>query len=136
VLRSKWIIGPAADFTGEILVSVTELTLNDFRRTPGAYRAGYTLSREWPRLTGAVGVWLWAEPLRRRLGSVSVWCDRAGLRGFVGLPTHVEIMRKYRDLGTTRATTWHATDVDPQVIWQTADRWLKDRQPRPSQPNR
>ncbi|OXM54567.1 hypothetical protein [Amycolatopsis alba] len=126
MLRSKWIIGPAADLTGDLLVSVTELTLNDFRRTPGAYRAGYALSREWPRLPGAVGQWLWAEPLRRRLGSVSVWRDRAGLRGFVGLPAHVEIMRKYRHLGTTRATTWHTDEADPLVIWRAADRWLKN----------
>ncbi|WP_410664867.1 hypothetical protein [Amycolatopsis sp. lyj-84] len=127
MIRSRWIAGPAADVAGDVLVSVTELTLDDFRRTPGAYRAGYALGREWPRLPGAIGQWLWAEPLRRRLGSVSVWHDRKGLRGFVGLPAHVEIMRKYRDLGTTRATTWHAADLDPQVIWRTADRWLRDR---------
>ncbi|WP_037310127.1 hypothetical protein [Amycolatopsis orientalis] len=127
MIRSKWIAGPAAGVTADVLVSVTELTLDDFRRTPGAYRAGYALSREWPRLSGAVGQWLWAEPLRRRLGSVSVWCDRTGLRGFVGLPAHVEIMRKYRDLGTTRATTWHTAEVDPTAIWRTAARWLAER---------
>ncbi|MFC9251827.1 hypothetical protein [Amycolatopsis thailandensis] len=126
MFKSRWIIGPAADIEGDVLVSVTELTLDDFRRTPGAYRAGYTLGREWPRLPGAVGQWLWAEPLRRRLGSVSVWRDRAALRGFVGLPAHVEIMRKYRDLGSTRATTWHTDEVDPQAIWRTAERWLKN----------
>ncbi|MEV7553619.1 hypothetical protein AB0N89_28730 [Amycolatopsis sp. NPDC089917] len=127
MLKSKWITGPATDVEGDVLVSVTELTLNDFRRTPGAYWAGYALSREWPRLPGAVGTWLWAEPLHRRLGSVSVWRDRAGLRGFVGLPAHVRIMRKYHDLGVTRATSWHTAEVDPQTIWRAADRWLKDR---------
>ncbi|MBB5855662.1 hypothetical protein ACFQ05_35875 [Amycolatopsis umgeniensis] len=126
MIRSKWITGPAADVTGDVLVSVTELTLDHFRRTPGAYLAGYSLSREWPRLAGAVGQWLWADPLRRRLGSVSVWRDRKGLRGFVGLPAHVAIMRKYRDLGTTRATSWHAADADPLTIWRTASRWLRD----------
>ncbi|MEU4768180.1 hypothetical protein AB0H12_33520 [Actinosynnema sp. NPDC023794] len=127
MLRSKWITGPEADFAGPALVSVTEFTLADLRRTPGAYRAGFTLSREWPRLRGAVGLWLWAEPLRKRLGSVSVWRDHAGMRGFAGLPVHVAIMRKYRDLGVTRATTWHTDDVDPPVIWTAAGRWLGDR---------
>ncbi|MFI9450650.1 hypothetical protein [Amycolatopsis sp. NPDC052450] len=126
MIRAKWIPGQAADFSGEVLVSVTALTLDDFRSTPGAYRAGYLLSREWPRLPGAVGQWLWAEPLRRRLGSVSVWRDHAGMRGFVGLPAHVAIMREYRELGTTRATTWSTDDLDSRAIWQRADRWLRD----------
>ncbi|MEV8439362.1 hypothetical protein AB0425_18455 [Actinosynnema sp. NPDC051121] len=127
MLRSKWITGPDADFAGPVLVSVTEFTLAGLRWTPGAYRAGLALSREWPRLGGAVGLWLWAEPLRKRLGSVSVWRDRTGLRGFVGLPAHVAIMRKYRELGVTRATTWSTDDVDPHVLWQAAGRWLRDR---------
>jgi hypothetical protein len=127
VLRSKWITGPDADFAGPVLVSVTEFTLAGLRWTPGAYRAGFGLGREWPRLGGAVGLWLWAEPLRKRLGSVSVWRDRTGLRGFVGLPAHMAIMRKYRDLGVTRATTWHTDDVDPHEIWRTAGKWLRDR---------
>ncbi|MCC8243757.1 hypothetical protein [Saccharothrix luteola] len=127
MLRSKWITGPEADFAGPALVSVTEFTLAELRRTPCAYRAGFTLSREWPRLRGAVGLWLWAEPLRKRLGSVSVWRDQAGMRGFVGLPAHVAIMREYRELGVTRATTWHTEDVDPHVIWAAASRWLGDR---------
>ncbi len=130
MIKSKWIPGQDADFFGDVLVSVTALTLDGFRSTSGAYRAGYLLSREWPELPGAVGQWLWAEPLRRRLGSVSVWRDRDGLRGFVGLPTHVAIMREYRELGTTRATTWHTSGVDPRLIWQRADRWLSAVQPR------
>ncbi|RSN41975.1 hypothetical protein DMC64_28200 [Amycolatopsis sp. WAC 04197] len=119
--------GHAADFSGDVLVSVTALTLDGFRSTPGAYRAGYVLSQEWPRLPGAVGQWLWAEPLRRRLGSVSVWRDHEGLRGFVGLPAHVAIMRKYRDLGTTRATTWRAVDLDSRAIWRKAEQWLREK---------
>jgi hypothetical protein len=125
MIKSKWIAGQAANHSGGVLVSVTALTLDGFWSTPGAYRAGYLLSREWPRLSGALGQWLWAEPLRRRLGSVSVWRDRDGLRGFVGLPAHVAIMRKYRDLGTTRATSWNATDADPAAIWRKAERWLE-----------
>ncbi|MCE6993607.1 hypothetical protein LZG04_02120 [Saccharothrix sp. S26] len=74
---------------------------------------------------GEVGLWLWAEPLRERLGSVSVWRDDAGIRGFVGLPAHVAIMRKYRDLDVARTTTWHTDDVDPHVIWRAAGRWLR-----------
>ncbi|MGW5701120.1 hypothetical protein [Amycolatopsis japonica] len=124
MIRGKWMPGHAADFSGDMLVSVTALTLDGFRSTPGAYRAGYVLSREWPRLPGAVGQWLWAEPLRRRLGSVSVWRDREGLRGFVGLPAHVAIMRKYRDLGTARATTWRTADLDSRAIWRKAEQWL------------
>ncbi|ROP37897.1 hypothetical protein [Saccharothrix texasensis] len=127
MLRNKWITGPESGFAGPGLVSVTEFTLDDLRRTPGAYRAGFTLSRAWPGLNGAVGLWLWAEPLRKRLGSVSVWRDHAGMRGFVGLPAHVAIMRKYRELGVTRATTWHTEDVDPHGTWRTAARWLRDR---------
>ncbi|GAB2971854.1 hypothetical protein [Saccharothrix stipae] len=55
MLRSKWITGPEADFAGPALVSVTEFTLDRIRRTPGAYRAGFTSSREWPGLSGSTG---------------------------------------------------------------------------------
>ncbi|WP_410659308.1 hypothetical protein [Amycolatopsis sp. lyj-112] len=126
MFRSKWILGPDAGFAGEVLVSVTEFTLDDFRHTPGAYRAGFALSREWPRLAGAVGLWLWAEPSRRRLGSVSVWRDRESMRGFVGLPAHVAIMRKYRRLGAARATTWHSGEPDQRLLWQAAGQWLRE----------
>ncbi|OKK01477.1 hypothetical protein [Amycolatopsis sp. CB00013] len=127
MIRGKWMPGHAADFSGDVLVSVTALTLDDFRSTPGAYRAGYVLSREWPRLPGAVGQWLWVEPSRWRLGSVSVWRDHEGLRGFVGLPAHVAIMRKYRDLGTTRATTWRTAGLDSRAIWRKAEQWLREK---------
>ena len=74
--------------------------------------AGLRLRRGWARLPGAVGMWLWADPLRKRSGSVSVWADPAALRAFVGRPDHLRIVRAHRGRGTMRATSWTTEPFD------------------------
>ncbi|WP_433184928.1 hypothetical protein [Actinoallomurus sp. CA-150999] len=124
LLRSAWKAGPAADLGGSVLVSVTDFTADRLLDLPGIARAGYRLRRYWPELEGAVGMWLWTLPRERRVGSVSVWADGRALRGFVKLPAHVEIMRRYRVRGSIRATMWTAGEFDPEEIWRSARRHL------------
>ena len=123
-----WTEGPSgAD--GSVLVSVTDFEVTDVRDRIGAWAQGLRLRRAWPSLPGAIGLWLWVKPLRRRSGSVSVWRSEEDLRRFVGWPRHVTIMRRYRGAGELTSATWWAEPFDAQQIWATAERRLTGRDP-------
>jgi hypothetical protein len=122
VLRTRWIAGPAAGAAGPVLISVTDFRAARRRDLPAIHRAGLRLRRDWPRLTGAVGMWLWAAPWQGRCGSVSVWRDEQALYRFVARPDHVEIMRRYRGRGSIRSTTWTDIRPEPGALWARA--WL------------
>jgi hypothetical protein len=123
MLRTRWMPGPAADDTGPALLSITDFQASHLRDLPGIYLAGHSLRQAWPHLTGAIGMWLWTQPLQRRAGSVSIWRDEEALRRFVARPDHVAIMRHYRGRGQLRSTTWTAIRPDP-TIWAQACSYL------------
>jgi len=80
---------------------------------PGAYMTGVRLSRAWPTLAGAIGMYL-----------ASVWQNDEALRSFVSLPPHTAIMRKYRDLGQLTSTSWQVDRLILSAIWEEATRRL------------
>jgi hypothetical protein len=53
-----------------------------------------------------------------------VWASEEDLERFVGLPHHVDIMRRYRDRGTVRSTTWTVEQFDRGLILDRALAWL------------
>ena len=108
--RALWRPGPAESAEGPVLISVTDYTANRWRDLPGIWLSGLRLARAWPRMQGAVGLWLWADPLRRRSGSISVWRNEDDLRRFVRWPVHLAIVRKYRPRGSLTASSWNAED--------------------------
>ncbi|HTD57978.1 MAG TPA: hypothetical protein VK672_03705 [Solirubrobacteraceae bacterium] len=120
-----------------MLVSVTDFRLNAAQDLPGAYRAAMRLRRAWPELEGAIGMWLWAKPLQKRSGSVSVWQREEDLSRFVRWPVHVAIMRKYREAGEMTSTSWHSERFAAAQTWQEAVRFLTigeiSERPNPSQ---
>lgn len=124
MLRTGWRPGPEAGTDGAVLVSVTDFTFARRLDLPGIARAAVRLRRGWPTLDGAVGLWLWTAPWARRCGAVSVWTGDQALYGFVGLPDHVAIMRKYRTRGETRVTTWMSPGFDEARVWRDAYRVL------------
>jgi len=126
VLRTNWRPGSAAEPLGPVLVSVTDYTSNRAVDLAGIWVAGLQLRRHWPTLTGAVGVWLWTAPGRRRTGSVSVWLGQEALEGFVSLPEHVRIMRRYRERGSIQVTTWTTEQFDLRDTWRAARGLLLD----------
>ncbi|MEU6786515.1 hypothetical protein ABZ912_45595 [Nonomuraea angiospora] len=126
MLRSRWTPGPEAGATGSVLVSVTDFKIGRLLDLPGVYHAGLTLRRAWPDLPGAVGMWLWTEPLAGRCGSVSIWQDEQALRKFVAWPDHVAIVRRYRGRGELRSTTWETTQPD-RGVWAQALSYLSGR---------
>jgi heme-degrading monooxygenase HmoA len=121
---AQWTQGPLTAADGPVLVSVTDFHVARARDLPAVWAEGLRLRRAWPSMPGAVGMWLWAKPLRRRSGSVSVWRSEDDLRRFVRWPRHVEIMRRYRDSGELVSCMWPAEHFDRAQIWSAARRRL------------
>lgn len=118
--------GPAASAGGGVVVSVTDFRPNRLRDTPRILATGLRLRLGWYAMPGAVGLWLWSLPLARRSGSISVWTSEDHLRGFVGLPAHVAIMRRYRDRGSLRSTSWAAERFNRAEVLERARRWIAE----------
>ncbi|RBQ21470.1 hypothetical protein DP939_01795 [Spongiactinospora rosea] len=118
MLRSRWIAGPADAGPGPLVASLTDYRMNSYRDFPGIVKSARSLGRLWPELPGAVGMWLWVDPYTRRVGSLSVWQGEDDLRGFVRVPDHVQIMRKYRHRGTLRSRTWKIDELDRTALWR------------------
>jgi heme-degrading monooxygenase HmoA len=113
--------GPAAgSHTGPVTVSLTDFKAHRARELPGIYLAGLRLSEGWYAMPGAIGLWLWAQPLNRRNGSLTIWESTEDLRRFVALPAHVAIMRRYRDRGTITSDTWEMERFDSALVKEAA----------------
>ncbi|WP_188189805.1 hypothetical protein [Nonomuraea sp. SYSU D8015] len=117
MLRSRWIAGPAAPQPGPLVAAWTDYRMNRILDLPGIALRGFSLSRLWPSLPGAVGMWLWTDPATRRVGSLSVWRGESDLQEFVRLRVHVQIMRDYRHRGTLRSRTWQIDRLDERALW-------------------
>ena len=118
--------GPATDPEGEVVVSVTDFRPDHLRDAPRVMASGLRLKLGWYAMPGAVGLWLWSLPLARRSGSISVWTSTDDLRGFVRLPGHVAIMRRYRDRGSLRSTTWAAERFNVAEVLERACHWIAE----------
>jgi heme-degrading monooxygenase HmoA len=119
-----WQAGPEDDTTGPVLVSLTDFTMRSLRFFRAITGTGIRLGLGWYGIPGAVGLFLWADPVHRRTGSVSVWTDRAALRRWVGLPLHVRTMRRNRGRGTLRSTTWSTETFDRAAVRAQAEQRL------------
>jgi hypothetical protein len=116
-----WQPGPVIADPGQpVYVSVTDFRIHHARHALGAWRTGLRLRRSWPRLDGAVGLWLWSQPLRLRSGSVSIWRSEADLMHFLRSPVHRAIVGQYRTRMTGISTGWTAPRLDRPAIWQQA----------------
>lgn len=131
---TPWASGPVRAPEGPVVVSVTEFVPHTLRHVHAFVLDGLRLREGWYAMEGAVGLYLYGQPARRRGGSVSVWTESAALRRFIRLPRHVEIMRTYRPLGTVRATTFEAA-FDRNEVKRRALDWLRGERP-PGPPGR
>ena len=68
-------------------------------------------------MPGAIGVLLYADPAKKRGGSLSVWASEDDLRRFVALPRHVAIMRRYRERVSVRSAMWQTTNFRTKDAW-------------------
>jgi hypothetical protein len=129
-----WTDGPQDADPGPVLVSVTDFLIPSARIRLRAWAQGPGMRGLCASMPGSLGFWLWVKPLRRRSGSVSVWRGDDDLRRFVGWPSHVEIMRRFRDAGEVTATTWWVERFDAAQIWAAAERRLGGRDPELGHP--
>jgi hypothetical protein len=119
-----WTDGPVSGTGRPAVVSVTDFALRSWTHYPDVARSGLRLRLGWFAMPGAVGLWLWTLPLALRTGSISVWSDPEALRRFVGLPLHVDVMRRNRDRGTVRSATWSVDEFDRREQRERAGRWI------------
>jgi hypothetical protein len=110
--------------TSSVVVSVTDFASHRRRDLAGVALVGLRLRMGWYAMPGAVGLWLWSLPLQARSGSISVWTSEDDLRRFVGLPLHVEVMRRNARRGTVRATTWNAEEFVSSEVLGRARQWI------------
>jgi hypothetical protein len=129
-----WTEGPERADQAPVLVSVTDFLIPGARNRVAAWAQGPGMRRLCASMPGAIGFWLWVRPFRRRSGSVSVWRSEDDLRRFVGWPSHVEIMRRYRGVGEVTSTTWWAERFDAAQIWATAEPRLSGHDPELGHP--
>jgi len=123
-LLTPWTPGPVDPGHAAVLVSVTDFSARHRRTLPGIAANGLRMRMGWYAMSGAVGMWLWMLPTAGRSGSVSVWASEDDLERFIGLPHHVDIMRRYGDRGIVRSTTWTADRFDRGVILERARDWI------------
>ncbi|MEU0068193.1 hypothetical protein ABZ027_01245 [Streptomyces sp. NPDC006332] len=120
ILRSRWQPGPEPPSGDPLLVTVTDFTARGYGQAAAVAVSGLRLRRTWPQTPGAVGMWLWADPVRRRCGAVSVWADERGLKEFVGRPDHVRIVRAHHGRGELRSTRREFAAFDAGAVWAYA----------------
>jgi hypothetical protein len=123
-MLTPWVPGPVDPGDAPVLVSVTDFSAHHRRVLPSVATNGMRMRMGWYAMPGAVGMWLWMLPIAGRGGSVSVWSSEEDLERFVGLPHHVDIMRRYGDRGTVRSTVWTADRFDRGVILDRARGWI------------
>lgn len=121
-----WREGPAARHAGPVVVSLTDFRSGHAADLPGVYLAGLRLREGWYAMPGAIGLWLWGQPLQRRGGSLTVWESKEDLRRFVSLPAHVAIMRRYRDRGTIASDTWELERFAGSAVREAAEARLAE----------
>jgi hypothetical protein len=126
-LLTRWIPGPLAHATRDVLISVTDYSPRRFWHTPGVYLTGLRLRLGWYAMPGAVGLWLWALPWARRSRAISVWSSEQDLRRFVRLPLPVYVMGRYRERGKLVSTIWKVEECGPTNTLERATRWIMDR---------
>jgi hypothetical protein len=124
VLSTPLIPGPHADTTAPIVVSLTDFRAHSEDDYPQIFKIGMELSRSWPIMQGAVGLWLWGKQAELRGGSLSVWDGKADLARFVRWPAHVAIMRDWRDRVDVLVYSWEAETFDSEAIWTRAETYM------------
>ena len=124
---TPWMPGPVDPRDQPVVVSVTEYVADHRRDLPGVALQGLRMRMGWYAMPGAVGLWLWSLPIKGLGGSISVWASEDDLERFIGLPHHVDIMRRYGPRGSVRSTKWTADRFDRRLIIERARDWITGR---------
>lgn len=130
-LYATWKPGPASRNPGPFMISFTQFTPKRVADVLDIWRAGDRLGHQLAKIGGAVGVMGYLQPGRRHVGSLSVWTEEQGLAMFMGLPYHVEIMRKYRPRGLPlRSAKWWSDEFQVGLAMAEGQRLLDEHPER------
>src|SRR5690242_17706779 len=126
----KWKRGPLDGCEGTVFVSATRFTYRRLWHMPLVLRHGLRLRREWPAVSGAVGLSSGADLLRGTTYTVSVWRSEADLQRWLRSPAHMALMRDFRGrMASSDAAGWTmgwtADRLSLSQAWQEASRVLK-----------
>jgi hypothetical protein len=119
-----WMPGPCETGAGPIMVSVTEFRAKHRRDLPTVAAKGLRMRLGWYAMPGALGLWLWSQPVALRGGSISIWDNDDSLERFINLPHHVGIMNRYRDRGTVRSDKWSMERFEADTVLERAREWI------------
>ena len=125
LISSGWAAGPEHAFEGPVVISLTDFRAASDRDLDHIHRTGLKLGRNWPIMSGAVGLWLWGKPSELRGGSVSVWRTDADLRRFVAWPVHVDIMKTWRSKMEVRIHHWADSVFVAGRAWSRAEEHMR-----------
>jgi hypothetical protein len=92
--RTPWKAGPVTEAKGSVLVSLTDFQIDGYRDLLRVVRTALEIQRGWGGREGSLGLALWVQPLRRRLGSLSAWEGEADYHRWV--PEHMTVVRRHR----------------------------------------
>jgi hypothetical protein len=115
-----WRAGSGTAPKGPVHVSMNDYLIHRARDVPRVAAAGLRFRRDWPRIEGAVGLWVASTADGRRQISVSVWRAPEDLKRFVRSPAHREVMRDFRSAGDLHTNAWMAERLDRALIWRQA----------------
>src|SRR5262249_55626418 len=91
-----------------VIVLGSKLELRSYRHVVGFLRAALRVRRQVRHSSGALGVSLIAQPLRKTFWTLSAWSDGSQLDAFVGNLPHAEVIRRFHDrLKEASFTTWN-----------------------------
>lgn len=124
-----WRTGSREPPAGPVHVSMNDYLIRRRRDRVRVAWEGLRLRHRWPRIEGALGLWMGAFRLGRRQVSVSVWRSPEDLARFVRSPEHVRIMRAHRETGVLHTNAWTAERLDREAIWRQAAERLTGRIP-------
>jgi hypothetical protein len=105
---------------GPVYVSMNDYLIHRLRDIPRVALEGMRLRQRWPRVEGALGMWMASFRFGRRQVSVSVWRSREVLRRFVQSQDHLRIMHAFKDAGVLYTNAWTSERLDAAAIWQQA----------------
>ena len=92
------------------LVLGSRLELRSYRDVPGFLRVAMRIRKQVRHSSGAIGLSLIAQPLRKTFWTLSAWSGDAAMNGFVRTEPHLSVMTRYHDRLT-----------DPQFVTWTID---------------
>jgi heme-degrading monooxygenase HmoA len=119
LLKTPWKRGPEVGPQAAVVV-VTHTTFSRLRDMPGAALAALRFRHRVPKTSGAIGLSLGVQGLRRRSWSISAWRSTDDLERFVTSPAHRAIVARYRAHVTVRSHTYVADRFDLDEAWKTA----------------